>query len=250
MVDTVALHTAAHALSPDQRAVLEVLLSGSAKRKDVEKKTGFSEDKVRSILNALTEIGHINRAGQGKATYYILKSPGIIQNKIEEQMSMCITPTSANSHQLYLLSITQLDPDNVRSFVVPIQLNSGDVIRTAHTDYEFMVEDLDVLHNFIAHVVKGNPEQREIWFAFGNFINNLEPQADQFDVNCRIFSTAAEPDIDVERLPAHHRDDVVRTGLQFKLRCRHKILLRSWDGRKLNVPQYEFSYTVPLIDKS
>ncbi len=65
---------ARHDLSPDQRAVLEILKKGSAKRKDIEEKTGFGEDKVRDMLNALTTMRIVSKEGQGKATYYALKS--------------------------------------------------------------------------------------------------------------------------------------------------------------------------------
>lgn len=65
---------AEHDLSPDQRTVLEILKSGSAKRKDIEKKTDFGEDKVRDLLNSLTEIKMVSKGGQGRATYYALKS--------------------------------------------------------------------------------------------------------------------------------------------------------------------------------
>jgi len=66
--------SAEHNLSPDQRAVLEILRAGSAKRKEIEVKTGFGEDKVRDLLKSLTAMRIINKEGQGKATYYALKS--------------------------------------------------------------------------------------------------------------------------------------------------------------------------------
>ena len=65
---------AEHDLSPDQRAVVESLRSGSAKRKEIEAKTGFGEDKVRDLLNSLTAMRIVHKEGQGKATYYALKS--------------------------------------------------------------------------------------------------------------------------------------------------------------------------------
>ena len=65
---------AEHDLSPDQRAVVESLRSGSAKRKEIEAKTGFCEDKVRDLLNSLTAMRIVHKEGQGKATYYALKS--------------------------------------------------------------------------------------------------------------------------------------------------------------------------------
>lgn len=62
-----------HALSPDERVILEILNTGSAKRGEIQNKSGFSADKTRLLLNNLTEMGMITREGQGKATYYAHK---------------------------------------------------------------------------------------------------------------------------------------------------------------------------------
>lgn len=62
-----------HALSPDERVILEILNTGSAKRLEIQNKSRFSADKTRHLLNNLTEMGMITREGQGKATYYAHK---------------------------------------------------------------------------------------------------------------------------------------------------------------------------------
>ncbi|MGV7004644.1 AAA family ATPase [Desulfovibrio sp. QI0442] len=62
-----------HALSPDERVILEILNTGSAKRGEIQNKSRFSADKTRLLLNNLTEMGVITREGQGKATYYAHK---------------------------------------------------------------------------------------------------------------------------------------------------------------------------------
>ncbi|UIA98870.1 AAA family ATPase [Desulfovibrio desulfuricans] len=62
-----------HALSPDERVILEILNTGSAKRQEIQNKSKFSADKTRLLLKNLTEMGMITREGQGKATYYVHK---------------------------------------------------------------------------------------------------------------------------------------------------------------------------------
>ena len=59
-----------HGLSPDQLTVLDLMKDGPVKRRTVESALGFSEDKVRGILDALMEAGLVHRSGRGKATYY------------------------------------------------------------------------------------------------------------------------------------------------------------------------------------
>lgn len=61
-------------LSPDERNLLEVLQKGNAKREAIQQKLGFGEDKTRALLNSLIERGTVTKEGQGKATYYTLKS--------------------------------------------------------------------------------------------------------------------------------------------------------------------------------
>lgn len=59
---------------PDERSLLKVLEEGSAKRETIQQKLGFGEDKTRALLNSLIERGVVTKEGQGKATYYTLKS--------------------------------------------------------------------------------------------------------------------------------------------------------------------------------
>ena len=60
--------------SPDERSLLKVLEEGSAKREAIQQKLGFGEDKTRAMLNSFIERGVVTKEGQGKATYYKLKS--------------------------------------------------------------------------------------------------------------------------------------------------------------------------------
>lgn len=63
-----------HEFSPDERSLLKVLEEGSAKREAIQQKLGFGEDKTRALLNSFIERGVVTKEGQGKATYYTLKS--------------------------------------------------------------------------------------------------------------------------------------------------------------------------------
>lgn len=69
-----ALLSVEHNLSPDKRNVLEVLRSGSARRAEIQEKTGFGEERTREILKFLITSGKVMRKGKGKSTYYVLKS--------------------------------------------------------------------------------------------------------------------------------------------------------------------------------
>ena len=60
--------------SPDELSILKVLEKGSAKRETIQQKLGFGEDKTRALLNSLIKCGVVTKEGQGKATYYTLKS--------------------------------------------------------------------------------------------------------------------------------------------------------------------------------
>ncbi len=61
-------------LSPDERRVVEALRKESANRDKVQKQTDFAEDKTLALLRSLISKGLVVKKGQGKATYYSLKS--------------------------------------------------------------------------------------------------------------------------------------------------------------------------------
>ena len=63
-----------HEFSPDERSLVKVLEGGSAKREAIQQKLRFGEDKTRALLKSLIERGVVIKEGQGKATYYTLKS--------------------------------------------------------------------------------------------------------------------------------------------------------------------------------
>ncbi|MBB5144639.1 AAA family ATPase [Desulfovibrio intestinalis] len=66
--------TTKHSLSPDQKKTLGILQKGSAKCKEIQQQLDVCEDKTRDLLKSLIDVGMVTKEGQGKATYYALKS--------------------------------------------------------------------------------------------------------------------------------------------------------------------------------